>query len=200
MKDSKASIASYAVRWPRRRGMHALCPGIRQTLGSNRARLLRIGVGALLVSVFSFSPSLDALLSDERAAQGFRPRRVVLRLSGDAWFDQAAQDGLMLAVPWKELAYQFFPNQDAPVELLYDLPGPKGPTILETDARNRLYDPERGKFLLASTKFGNDARLMMICEGSSDACRIRDWLQPFFANVGLKAMFEGQFDPQIAVI
>ena len=113
-------------------------------------------------------------------AQGFE-RPLVVELS-DAWFERASQEALMSAVPWKELAIQFFPRQSTPIVVQYQ--DKSGMITLESDARNRLFDPERARLLFTKTRFIRDARVLVEC-GSPDECQIRQWLVPHFQAVGL---------------
>ena len=89
----------------------------------------------------------------------------------------------MSAVPWKDLAYQFFPRQNAPV--VVEFQDAKGVVTLDKDARNRVFDVERARLLFARTRFGGERRVEVSCT-SPDACQIRDWLRPYFKNVGLE--------------
>ena len=132
--------------------------------------------------------------ASDGAAQGLGQRSLVFQLS-DGWFDRAAQEALMSAVPWKDLAYQFFPRQNAPV--VVEFQDAKGVVTLDKDARNRVFDVERARLLFARTRFGGERRVEVSCT-SPDACQIRDWLRPYFKNVGLDLVLDAKGDPRVA--
>ena len=88
--------------------------------------------------------------------------------------DKDAQEALMLGVPWKDLVQEFFPRQDVEVLVKY------GENSLERDARNRLFDSDRARFLLSRTS--RSVRLHLTCE--RNVCHVMEWLRPFFDKIG----------------
>jgi hypothetical protein len=142
---------------------------------------IRVGsTGVLLAAVLAgiFLAAVPA--APASAAPVGKPRRLVVNLSGKALFDKSTQEGLMLAVPWKDLVYQFFPKDNVSVSITF-----MG-AELESDARQRLFDVERARFLLARSPFGprpyRNPSLQLMCEQS--VCHIADWLGQFLDKVG----------------
>ena len=58
-----------------------------------------------------------------------------------------------------------------------------GENSLERDARNRLFDSDRARFLLSRTS--RSVRLHLTCE--RNVCHVMEWLRPFFDKIGFVA-------------
>jgi hypothetical protein len=151
-----------------------------RTIGSRIAgRLLLVSCLAVVLASGSLASSPD----HSTALQSRQVNRLTIVLSGRMVFDKGVQEGILLAVPWGELADQFFPRQAVPIVVELWRGGSGGPLTLVDDARKRPFEPERAKAVLARSFGYGQGSLRLFCV--PDLCHIAHWMRPFLERAGL---------------
>lgn len=105
-------------------------------------------------------------------------RTVTIMLAGPALSSGAAQEAILLVVPWVDFADQVFPRQNVRVRMEYWWNPSKITPIIE-DARARRADYDRARFLLGNSGFfSRQAVLVLMCDlNNPDLKRATYWLR-----------------------
>lgn len=113
-------------------------------------------------------------------------RSVILTLAGPALSNSTAQEGILLAIPWKEFTTESYPRQDVRVAVrFWEGPDLEDAVLVSADAREKDYDPKYARFLLEKSGFYARARSIVLFATDSELRDGTYWLSKFLAGMDL---------------